>query len=119
MLDRVQLTVPVLLGVGVVHVHSFGVMLANCDPDGIASVTATLSAVSGPWLLTVSVYVRVSLTDAGLGVADRLIPRSAMCVPVPDSATVCGLAGASSAKLSRAVRDPVADGLNVMYTVHD
>jgi hypothetical protein len=54
-----------------------------------------------------------------LGVADKLIPRSATWMPVPDSATVCGLTAALSAKLSRADRDPVAEGVNLMCTVHD
>src|SRR6187551_2504888 len=38
-------------------------------------------------------------------------------MPVPESATVCGLLGASSAKESEALRAPVALGLNVTLTV--
>src|SRR5690348_3909816 len=37
--------------------------------------------------------------------------------PVPVSATVCGLLGASSAKESAALRAPVAPGVNVTLTV--
>jgi hypothetical protein len=119
MLDRVHVTVRLLLTDRMVHDHPFGVMLAKCSPDVSASLTTTRSAASGPRLLTLTVYVSCRLTYTGLGVRDRLIPRSATRVPAPDSATVCWLGGALSAKLSLADRDPVADGVNVTCTVHD
>jgi hypothetical protein len=42
-----------------------------------------------------------------------------MARPDPVSATLCGLPGASLVKASDAVRGPVAEGVNVMSTVHD
>jgi hypothetical protein len=44
-------------------------------------------------------------------------PKLAL-VPVPDSATVCGLVAALSVMLTAALRDPVAAGVKVMLIVH-
>ena len=52
-------------------------------------------------------------------VAERLATGVLAASPVPESATVCGVLGALSAKLTAAVSDPVDAGLKVTVTAQE
>jgi len=68
-------------------------------------------------------FVRITLL-AELAVPTVFMPKLMLVgltltmVPVPLRETVCGLLGASSAKVSAAVRAPAACGVNCTFTVH-
>jgi hypothetical protein len=40
------------------------------------------------------------------------------CAPVPFKVTTCMVEGSVSAKFTKPARDPVADGVNVTWTLH-
>lgn len=93
-------------------------------PDGITLVIIKCAAltVAGPLPSTVHVAngdtLAVQLAVPLLKAQFKSTPEHATAVaPVPDNPTVCGLAGASSAKDKAAVREPVVDGVKTVVTV--
>jgi hypothetical protein len=56
------------------------------------------------------------------GVADacfgEIVTVELGCAPVPFKVTACIVEGSVSAKFTKPVRDPVADGVNVTWTLH-
>lgn len=73
-----QVTIPLAFA----HVPWLPVALSKLIPSGSVSVSVTPVAPDGPWLVTVSVYVRVLFTGIGLGDAEAETPRSAEGVTV-------------------------------------
>jgi len=86
-----------------------------------ASAILAMWSVARPVLVMVTAEEGLVAPTFSLGkvsaVADKV--SAAAAVPVPLTLAVCGLAGASSATLNEAVREPTAPGVNVTCTAHE
>jgi len=125
--ERLPDAVPAAVGVNVTATVQdpdapTGLEVEHVVPDAaVAKGPVTLIAVrvrlAPPVLVSVTVCEGLVVpigSDGKVGGADKLTTGP---VPVPLKPTVCGLPLALSAKLSEALRVPVADGVNVTLTV--
>jgi hypothetical protein len=95
------------VGGAAVAVDPFSVMLLH------ASATLWLNPATG-----VIVTVAVADFPAEIEAGDTADAETANPAPAPDNAISCGLPGALSLTAILALRDPVAVGVNVAFTVH-
>src|SRR5437667_8975225 len=77
-LPTLQLRVPVAPSAGAVQVPALVMKLTKLVPAGVAFETTVLTAMSGPLLVTLRVYLRLVPCGTGLGLSITDVVRSAI-----------------------------------------